>query len=115
MNVIYYLPRTIKIIIVSYFGGFRLKKMFLVFNKEKIYAYVVSIMTIVTIFFLSSLINSDVNETELTSSNSTETNTIGEAISTSNPSEENVDTKEKNEDNEENVIVNIIESDEIAN
>lgn len=115
MNVIYYLPRTIKIIIVSYFGGFRLKKMFLVFNKEKIYAYVVSIMTIVTIFFLSSLINSNVNETELTSSNSTETNTIGEAISTSNPSEGNVDIKEKNEDNEENVIVNIIESDEIAN
>lgn len=92
-----------------------MKKMFLVFNKEKIYAYVVSIMTIVTIFFLSSLINSDVNETKLTSSNSIEINAIGEAISTSNPSEENVDTKEKNEENKENVLGNIIESDEIAN
>ena len=92
-----------------------MKKMFLVFNKEKIYAYVVSIMTIVTIFFLSSLINSDVNETKLTSSNSIEINAIGEAISTSNPSEENVDTKEKNEDNKENVLGNIIESDEMAN
>ena len=92
-----------------------MKKMFLVFNKEKIYAYVVSIMTIVTIFFLSSLINSDINETKLTSSNSIEINAIGEAISTSNPSEENVDTKEKNEDNKENVLGNIIESDEISN
>ena len=92
-----------------------MKKMFLVFNKEKIYAYVVSIMTIVTIFFLSSLINSDIKETELTSSNSIETNAIGEAISTSNPSEENDDIKEKNEDHKENILSNMIESDEITN
>ena len=93
-----------------------MKKMFLVFNKEKIYAYIVSIMTIVTIFFLSSLINSDINETELTSSNSTETNAIGEAISTSNPSEENFNTKEEeNVDNKENVLCNTTEIDEITN
>ena len=93
-----------------------MKKMFLVFNKEKIYAYIVSIMTIVTIFFLSSLINSDINETELTSSNSTETNAIGEAISTSNPSEENFDTKEEeNVDNKENVLCNTTIIDEITN
>ncbi len=103
-------------IIVCFLEVLDLKKMFLVFNKEKIYAYVVSIMTIVTIFFLSSLINSDIKETELTSSNSTETNAIGEAISTSNPSEEKFDsTEEKNVDNKENVLGNKIESYDIEN
>ena len=93
-----------------------MKKMFLVFNKEKIYAYVVSIMTIVTIFFLSSLINSDVNETELTSSNSTETNAIGEAVSSSKPSEEYFDSKEENNiDNKDNVFGNTVESNDITN
>ena len=93
-----------------------MKKMFLVFNKEKIYAYVVSIMTIVTIFFLSSLINSDVNETELTSSNSTETNAIGEAVSSSKPNEEYFDSKEENNiDNKDNVFGNTVESNDITN
>ena len=62
-----------------------MKNLFLVINKEKIYAYVVSVMTIVTVFFMSSLINSDLKETELTSANSIDNNTIGEAISTSTP------------------------------
>ena len=68
-----------------------MKNLFFVINKEKIYAYVVSIMTIVTIFFMSSIINTDLKETELTSSNSIEnskaqeTSAIGEAISTSTP------------------------------
>ncbi len=75
-----------------------MKNLFLVVNKEKIYAYVVSIMTIVTIFFMSSLINSDLKETEVTSSNSLDNNTIGEAISTSTPYE-----------TEENVIDNEVE------
>ena len=68
---------------------FILKNLFLVVNKEKIYAYIVSIMTIVTVFFMSSLINSDLKETEVTSTNIVESNTIGEAISTSIPNEVN--------------------------
>ena len=80
--------------------------MFLVLNKEKIYAYVVSIMTIVTIFFMSSLINSDLKETEVTSSNSLENNAIGEAISTSTPYNVNEDTDDNksNDSIEENNI-----------
>ena len=62
-----------------------MKNMFLVINKEKIYAYVVSIMTIVVIFFMSSMINSDLKETELTTSNSVVNNAIDEAVSTSTP------------------------------
>ena len=76
-----------------------MKNMFFVINKEKIYAYVVSIMTIVTIFFMSSLINSDLKETEVTSSNSIENNAIEEAVSTSTPYEANTDTEEENETN----------------
>lgn len=81
-----------------------MKNMFLILNKEKIYAYVVSIMTIVTIFFMSSLINSDLKETEVTSSNSVENNTIGEAISTSTPYEANEDARDNkiNESSGEN-------------
>ncbi|MBR0426764.1 MAG: hypothetical protein IJK18_00980 [Clostridia bacterium] len=83
-----------------------MKNMFLVLNKEKIYAYVVSIMTIVTIFFMSSLINSDLKETEVTSSNSLENNAIGEAISTSTPYDANEDTDDNksNDSIEENYI-----------
>ena len=46
-----------------------MKNMFFVINKEKVYAYVVSIFTIVTLFFMSSILNSDLNETKVTSSN----------------------------------------------
>ena len=46
-----------------------MKNIFLVINKEKVYAYVVSILTIVTLFFMSSILNSDLNETKVTSSN----------------------------------------------
>ena len=53
-----------------------MKNLFLVINKEKIYAYVVSIMTDVVIFFMSSIINSDLDNTEVTSSNSIESNVI---------------------------------------
>ena len=96
-----------------------MKNLFLVINKEKIYAYVVSIMTIVVIFFMSSMLNSGLEETETTSTNSIDnvqkneiiqnvdnvqdieneqstdknesvetSGVIGEAISTSNPSNE---------------------------
>lgn len=85
-----------------------MKNMFLVINKEKIYAYVVSIMTIVTIFFMSSLINSDLKETEVTSSNSLENNAIGEAISTSTPYDAKEDTDDNKSDDsiEENKSTN---------
>ena len=46
-----------------------MKNMFFVINKEKVYAYVVSILTIVTLFFMYSILNSDLNETKVTSSN----------------------------------------------
>jgi len=36
-----------------------LKNMFFVINKEKVYAYIVSILTIVILFFMSSVLNSD--------------------------------------------------------
>ena len=49
-----------------------MKNLFLVVNKEKIYAYVVSIMTIVVIFFMSSRINSELKDTESASSNGTQ-------------------------------------------
>ena len=53
-----------------------MKNMFFVINKEKVYAYVVSILTIVTLFFMSSVLNSDLKETKVTSSN---VETINEA------------------------------------
>ena len=78
-----------------------MKNLFLVVNKEKIYAYIVSIMTIVTVFFMSSLINSDLKETESTSTNVIENN-IGEAISTSisNEVNENVNNNEMENNND---------------
>lgn len=66
-----------------------MKKLFFVLNKEKIYAYAVSILTIVTIFFVSSLVNTDLKNTESTSSNIVENTDIGEAVSTSIPYEVN--------------------------
>ena len=80
-----------------------MKNIFLVFNKEKIYAYIVSIMTIVAIFFMSNLMNSDLENTEVTSANDVNNNIIGEAIYTSSPyntSEEinndSIETKNEN-------------------
>ena len=43
--------------------------MFFVVNKEKVYAYVVSILTIVTLFFLSQVLNSDLSTVEETTTN----------------------------------------------
>ena len=43
--------------------------MFFVINKEKVYAYVVSILTIVTLFFMSHILNSDLSTVEETSTN----------------------------------------------
>jgi len=49
-----------------------LKNFILVINKEKIYAYAVSICTIVTLFFMSNFINSNFDDAEVVSSNITE-------------------------------------------
>ena len=46
-----------------------MKNVFLVINKEKVYAYVVSILTIVTLFFMSYVLNSDLNNVDETSTN----------------------------------------------
>ena len=63
--------------------------MFLVINKEKIYAYVVSVLTIVILFFMSSFLNSDLKDTQSTSVNienrdfinNTLNNTISDIVS----------------------------------
>ena len=59
--------------------------MFFVINKEKIYAYVVSVLTIVILFFVSSFFNSDMKNTETTSVNVIENenfeNTISDIVS----------------------------------
>ena len=47
--------------------------MFFVINKEKVYAYAVSILTIITLFFMSSILNSDYTDVEQTSVNIEET------------------------------------------
>ena len=46
-----------------------MKNFILVINKEKIYAYVLSICTIVTLFFMSNFINNNFEDSEVTSSN----------------------------------------------
>ena len=43
--------------------------MFFVINKEKVYAYVVSILTIVTLFFMSHILNTDITGRQETSVN----------------------------------------------
>ena len=43
--------------------------MFFVINKEKVYAYVVSLFTIVTLFFMSSVFKADLSEVEETGAN----------------------------------------------
>lgn len=62
--------------------------MFFVINKEKVYAYVVSILTIVTLFFMSHILNSDLSSVEETSTNVEQniniTNTTNENIAPNN-------------------------------
>ena len=53
-----------------------MKKRFFVISKEKLYAYVVSVFTIVTLFLMSKVLNSDLVETKQTSSNKIENNIV---------------------------------------
>ena len=65
-----------------------MKNMFLVINKEKVYAYLVSIVTIITLFFMSHLLNTDLSNSETTSTN-IEQNVDEQNESCNNVSEEN--------------------------
>ncbi len=55
--------------------------MFFVINKEKIYAYVVSVLTIIMLFFVSSFLKSDIEDTEPVVSNSIQNSNIENTIS----------------------------------
>ena len=46
-----------------------MKNFFLVINKEKLYAYIVSVLTVCMLFLMSGIINKDLNEVDTTSSN----------------------------------------------
>ena len=61
-----------------------MKNMFLVINKEKVYAYVVSVCTIITLFFMSSMINSNFTDAEETSSNIALNSSISDKANTNN-------------------------------
>ena len=62
--------------------------MFFVINKEKVYAYVVSILTIVTLFFMSHALNSEISSVQETSTNIEKNiineNSVGNSINTYN-------------------------------
>ncbi len=55
--------------------------MFFVINKEKIYAYVVSVLTIVILFFVSSFFKPDIENTEPVSSNVIQNSNVENTIS----------------------------------
>ena len=66
-----------------------MKNFIFVINKEKIYAYVLSICTIVTLFFMSSFINNNFDDSEVTSSNIVENITQNQTINSIVSNEEN--------------------------
>lgn len=70
-----------------------MKNMFFVINKEKVYAYVVSILTIVTLFFMSHVLNTDLLDTEQTSGNLEQNINITNAIN--NTQNENMENNAK--------------------
>ena len=53
-----------------------MKNFILVIHKEKVYAYILSICTIVTLFFMSNFINNNFDESEVTSSNVVENSIV---------------------------------------
>ncbi len=66
-----------------------MKNMFFVINKEKVYAYVVSILTIVTLFFMSHVLNSDLSVVEDTSTNVEQNVNIENSLVSNNIVKEN--------------------------
>ena len=68
-----------------------MKNVFWVINKEKVYAYVVSILTIVTLFFMSHVLNTDISGSEETSINVVNIQNINTNTNTNVEANENVD------------------------
>ena len=60
-----------------------MNNLFLVINKEKIYAYIVSIMTVLVLFLMSGIMQKDLKEVEETSSNIVESNSAVQSIDNS--------------------------------
>ena len=73
--------------------------MFFVINKEKVYAYIVSILTIVTLFFMSHVLNSDLSVVEETSGN------VDQNINTQNISQELVQNDNISLENNSNLWI----------
>ena len=61
-----------------------MKNMFWVINKEKLYAYVVSVLTIVILFFMSHILKNDTSDTEEVSSNIYKENIVQNNVLNSN-------------------------------
>ena len=76
-----------------------MKNLFLVINKDKIYAYVVSILTIVVIFFMSNMLGSNLEDAQETGTNTVENyietneNQQAEASATVNNEESSAETE----------------------
>lgn len=66
-----------------------MKNFILVINKEKLYAYVLSICTIVTLFFMSSFINNNLDDSEMASSNVVENSIQKQTTNSIVPNDEN--------------------------
>ena len=73
---------------------FLLKNMFFVINKEKVYAYVVSILTIVTLFFMSHVLNTDITGSQETSANTVNEQNLNYNINSNIGVNENTDISE---------------------
>ena len=81
-----------------------MKNMFWVINKEKVYAYVVSILTIVTLFFMSHILNEDWSETKTTSTNTEQNVNVERNIDDMN--NKNTKTNNENTNNKESNVNN---------
>lgn len=71
-----------------------MKNMFFVINKEKVYAYVVSILTIVTLFFMSHILNTDITGSQETSANTVNEQNLNYNINSNIGVNENTDISE---------------------
>ena len=69
-----------------------MKNFIWIINKEKIYAYILSVVTVVTLFVMSTMINRNLDESELTSTNIVEN--IQYVDNEANTENENTDNSE---------------------
>ena len=86
-----------------------MKNKFLVINKEKIYAYVVSIMTIVTIFCMTNMMNHNFKDTEEVLSNDVQnaSNEIVTYIESQNTTDTSSEIGDETYETESNLIEEI--------